>query len=49
VVLLASFAGVTSGSTASAVVVPFYLTVLAAFTWIAVVAVHLYRRTAMHR
>lgn len=43
IVFLAAFLGVTSGSTASAVVVPFYLGVLAAFTWIAVVSVHLYR------
>jgi hypothetical membrane protein len=43
VVFLAAFLGVTSGSTASAVVVPFYAGVLAAFTWIAVTSVQLYR------
>lgn len=44
-VFLAGFASITSGSSSSAVVVPFYAAVLAAFTWIAVVAVHLYLRT----
>jgi hypothetical protein len=44
-VFLAGFAGVASGSSSSAVVLPFYAAVLAAFTWIAVVAVHLYRRS----
>ncbi len=46
-VFLAAFAGITSGSSSSAVVLPFYAAVLAAFTWIAVVAVHLYRRVPM--
>ena len=45
-VFLAGFAGITSGSSSSAVVLPFYAAVLAAFTWIAVAAVHLYRRTS---
>ena len=44
-VFLAGFAGVASGSSSSAVVLPFYAAVLAAFTWIAIVAVHLYRRS----
>lgn len=43
IAFLAAFLGETSGSTASAVVVPFYLAVLAAFTWIAVTSVYLYR------
>ena len=43
---LAGFAGVASGSSSGAVVLPFYAAVLAAFAWIAVVAVHLYRRAA---
>jgi hypothetical protein len=43
IAFLAAFLGETSGSTASATVVPFYLAVLAAFTWIAVTSVHLYR------
>ena len=42
----AAFAGVTTGSTSSAIVLPFYGAVLAAFVWLAVVSVHLYRRTA---
>jgi hypothetical protein len=42
---LAAFAGVTTGSSASAVVVPFYAAVLLAWIWIAVTSVHLYRRT----
>ena len=46
VVFLAAFAGVTSGSAASAVVVRFCAAVLAVFTWIAALAVHLYHRTA---
>jgi Protein of unknown function (DUF998) len=41
-----AFAGVASGSSSSAIVLPFYAAVLAAFTWLAVVSVHLYRRTA---
>jgi hypothetical protein len=45
VVFLAGFAGVTTGSSSSAIVLPFYGAVLAAFTWLAVVSVHLYRRT----
>jgi len=39
----AAFAGVTTGSSSSAIVLPFYAAVLAAFTWLAVVCVHLYR------
>ena len=38
-IFLAGFAGITSGSSSSAVVLPFYAAVLAAFAWIAVVAV----------
>jgi len=41
----AAFAGVATGSGASAVVLPFYAAVLAAFAWLAIVSVHLYRRT----
>jgi len=43
---LAAFAGVTTGSSSSAIVLPFYAAVLAVFAWIAIVAVHLYRRVA---
>jgi len=46
VVFAAAFAGVTTGSSSSAIVLPFYAAVLAAFTWLAVVSVHLYRRVA---
>ena len=46
VVFGAGFAGVTTGSSSSAIVLPFYAAVLAAFTWIAIVAVNLYRRVA---
>jgi len=46
VVFLAGFAGVTTGSNSSAIVLPFYAAVLAAFSWMAVVAVSLYRRVA---
>jgi hypothetical protein len=46
VVFTAAFAGVTTGSSASAIVLPFYAAVLAAFTWLAVVSVYLYRRVA---
>jgi hypothetical protein len=42
-VFLAAFAGVTTGSSSSAVVVPFYAGVLIAWTWLAVTSVHLYR------
>jgi Protein of unknown function (DUF998) len=41
----AAFAGVASGSSSSAIVLPFYAAVLAAFTWLAIVSVHLYRHT----
>jgi len=41
--LLAAFAGVTTGSSSSAVVLPFYAGVLIAWTWLAVTSVHLYR------
>ena len=44
-IFLAGFGGVASGSGSSAVILPFYAAVLAAFTWMAVVAVHAYRRT----
>jgi hypothetical protein len=43
---LAGFAGVTTGSSASAIVLPFYAAVLAAFIWLAVVSIHLYRDVA---
>lgn len=46
IVFAVSFAGVTSGSSSPAIVLPFYAGVLAAFTWLAVVSVHLYRRVA---
>jgi hypothetical protein len=41
---LAAFAGVATGSGSPAVVLPFYAAVIAMFTWLAVVCVHLYRR-----
>jgi hypothetical protein len=40
---LAAFAGVTTGSSSSAVVLPFYAGVLIAWTWLAVTSVYLYR------
>jgi uncharacterized protein DUF998 len=40
---LAAFAGVTTGSSSGAVVLPFYAGVLVAWTWLAVTSVHLYR------
>jgi len=43
---LAAFAGVSSGSSSPAVVLPFYAAVTAIFIWLAVVCVHLYRRVA---
>jgi hypothetical protein len=43
VAFLAAFAGVTSGSSNPAVVVPFYAAVLAVFAWIAVISIHHYR------
>jgi hypothetical protein len=46
VVFAAAFAGVTTGSSSSAIVLPFYAAVLAAFTWLAIVSIHLYRRAA---
>lgn len=46
VVFGAAFAGVTTGSSSTAIVLPFYGAVLAAFVWLAVVSIHLYRRTA---
>jgi hypothetical protein len=45
VAFAAAFAGVTTGSSSSAIVLPFYVAVLAAFAWLAVVSVHLYRHT----
>jgi hypothetical protein len=42
VVLLADFADVTTGSDSSAVVLPFYVAVFAAFAWLATVTVSLY-------
>jgi hypothetical protein len=46
VVFLAAFAGVTTGSSSPAVVLPFYAAVTAVFIWLAVVCVHLYQRVA---
>jgi hypothetical protein len=46
VVFAAAFAGVTTGSSSSAIVLPFYAAVLVAFTWLAVISAHLYRRVA---
>jgi hypothetical protein len=46
VAFLAGFAGTTTGSSSSAIVAPFYLVVLAAFTWLAVVSICLYRDVA---
>lgn len=46
VVFLAAFAGVTTGSSSPAVVLPFYAAVTAVFAWLAVICVHLYRRVA---
>jgi len=43
VVFGAAFAGVATGSASAAIVVPFYAAVLAAFTWLAIISVHLYR------
>jgi hypothetical protein len=43
---LAAFAGVTTGSSSPAIVLPFYAAVTAVFTWLAIVSVHLYRRVA---
>jgi hypothetical protein len=40
---LAAFAGVTTGSSSPAIVVPFYAAVLAVFAWIAIISVHHYR------
>ena len=46
VALLAGFSGVVTGSSSSAIVLPFYAVVLAAFTWLAVVSIRLYRDVA---
>jgi hypothetical protein len=46
VVFAAAFAGITTGSSSSAIVLPFYGAVLAAFTWLAIVSVYLYRHVA---
>jgi hypothetical membrane protein len=43
---LAAFAGVTTGSSSPAIVLPFYAAVTAVFAWLAAVTVHLYRRVA---
>lgn len=43
---LAAFAGVTSGSSSAAIVLPFYAGVLAVWAWLAVISVHLYRHAA---
>jgi hypothetical protein len=45
IVFALSFAGVTTGSSSPAIVLPFYIGVLAAFTWLAVISVNLYRQT----
>jgi len=42
----AAFAGVTSGSSSVAIVLPFYAAVIAVFSWLAIVCIHLYRRAA---
>jgi len=44
---LAAFAGITTGSSSSAIVLPFYAGVLVAWIWVAVVSVHLYRRAGV--
>ena len=41
-----AFAGIATGSSSSAVVLPFYAAVLAAFTSLAIVSVHLYRHVS---
>jgi hypothetical membrane protein len=46
VAFLAAFAGVTTGSSSPAIVLPFYAAVTAVFAWLAIVSVHLYRRVA---
>jgi hypothetical membrane protein len=46
VAFLAAFAGVTTGSSSPAIVLPFYAAVTAVFAWLAIVCVHLYRRVA---
>ena len=46
VVFLAAFAGITTGSSSPAIVLPFYAAVTAVFAWLAIVSVHLYRRVA---
>jgi hypothetical protein len=46
VVFLAAFAGIVTGSSSPAVVLPFYAAVTAVFTWLAVFCVYLYRRVA---
>jgi hypothetical protein len=43
---LAAFAGVTTGSSSSVIVLPFYAGVLIAWIWLAVTALHLYCRAA---
>jgi hypothetical protein len=40
---LAAFAGVTTGSSSSAIVLPFYAGVLITWIWLAVTSVYLYR------
>jgi len=45
VAFLAAFAGVTTGSSSPGIVLPFYAAVTAIFAWLAIVSVHLYRRT----
>ncbi len=46
IVFLLGFAGVASGSTSAAVVLGFWVGVVVAFSWIAAVSVHLYRRAS---
>ena len=43
IAFLAGFAGVTTGSSSPAIVVPFYVAVLAVFVWLAVISIHHYR------
>jgi hypothetical protein len=49
VVFLLAFAGVASGSSSSIVVVGFWVAVVAAFVWIAIVSGDLYRGAAMRQ
>lgn len=46
VAFLGAFAGVATGSSAPAVVLPFYAAVTAVFAWLAILSIHLYRRVS---